>query len=81
MEDMTVVSEMGEQWSPKIPPDSTTPMAMPTGGTDGDGQRHGDGDEDGEYAPGAAGGEGGQAGSDEDDSAHRGGVREASRRC
>ena len=28
---MTVVSEMGEQWSPKIPPDSTTPMAMPTG--------------------------------------------------
>ena len=31
MEDMTVVSEMGEQWSPKIPPDSTTPMAMPTG--------------------------------------------------
>ena len=31
MEDMTVVSEMGEQWSPKIPPDSTTPMAMRTG--------------------------------------------------
>ncbi len=31
MEDITVVSEMGEQWSPKIPPDSTTPMAMPTG--------------------------------------------------
>ena len=26
-----MVSEMGEQWSPKMPPESTTPMAIPTG--------------------------------------------------
>ena len=28
---MTVVSDTGEQWSPKIPPERTTPMAIPTG--------------------------------------------------
>ena len=27
MEDSTVVSEIGEQWSPKIPPDNTRPIA------------------------------------------------------
>ncbi len=65
MEDMTVVSEMGEQWSPKIPPDSTTPDGHAYGAPMEMAKGHGDGDEDGEYAPGAAGGEGGQAGSDE----------------
>ena len=31
IEDITVVSEIGEQWSPKIPPERTTPIAIPIG--------------------------------------------------